>query len=326
MTVQRRTVLKGLGAGALALSLPGQAVAQIGGAPLKFVFPFGAGGAGDALTRTIADKIGLSLGRTTIVENKTGADGRIGIQSVKSATADGDTVLLTTGPTMWLYPMVHAAPGYDPYADFAPISRLARIEFCVAVANNTNLKTMAELAAWVKANPDKAVYGVPGAGTIPHFTGDRLSKALGVDMRRVPYRGNAPAITDLVGGQVPIVIGTLADALQQHRAGTVKMLAVVSKERSPFVPDVPTLKELGYDVVGDAWYGLWTPANTPADRIAKLNAATVAALGMADVREKLQSFGLVSAPSTPEELAANMKSDAAIWGDVIKASGFRMAN
>ncbi len=323
MMLNRRHILIGAGA-AMAVGTP--AHAQLGGVPVKIVFPFGAGGGGDALTRVIADKLGPAFNRTVIVENKTGADGRIGIQSVKSAAPDGDTLLLTTGPTMWLYPMTHPNPGYDPHADFEPVARLCRIEFCVAVANTTGITSMAGLGAWIKANPDKAAYGVPGAGTIPHFTGDSLSKALGVEMRRVPYRGGAPAMNDLVGGQIPIVIGTVADALQQHRGGNVKILAVTSAQRSPFLPEVQTMKELNYNVVADAWYGLWAPAKTPADKVAAIQKATVAALAMPDVKQKLDTFGLVVTPSTSEELAANMKSDAAAWTEIVKASGFRMAN
>jgi tripartite-type tricarboxylate transporter receptor subunit TctC len=300
------------------------AIAQVGTTPVKIVLPFGAGGGGDALSRLMAEKIAAAIGRPVIVENKTGADGRIGIQSVKNAAPDGDTFLITTGPTMWLYPLTHPSPGYDPFADFVPIAQLARFEFCVAVANNTGLKTMAELAAWVKANPDKAAYGVPGAGTIPHFTGVGLAKHFGVDMRRVPYRGGAPAMIDLVAGQIPIVVGTLADALQQHRGGTVRIIGVTSKVRSPFVPDVPTLIESGFNLTGDAWYGLWAPAKTPAEAVAKINAAVTATLADEAVKKRLETLGLIPAPSTPEGLTAVMKSDQAFWAEIVKASGFRM--
>ena len=301
-----------------------RAAAQVGATPVKIVFPFGAGGGGDAVSRLMAEKIAAAIGRPVIVENKTGADGRIGIQAVKNAAPDGDTLLITTGPTMWLFPMTHPAPGYDPFADFAPIALLARFEFCVAVANNTGLKTMAELADWVKANPDKAAYGVPGAGTIPHFTGVGLSKLLGTEMRRVPYRGGAPAMIDLVAGQIPIVVGTLADALQQHRGGTIRIIAVASKARSPFVPEVPTLIEAGFNLSGDSWYGLWAPANTPPASIAKINAAVGGALAEDSVKQRLETLGLIPSPSSPEALTAVMKSDAATWADIVKASGFRM--
>ncbi len=322
MTISRRRMLASTAA-AITLA-PATGFAQVGATPIKIVFPFGAGGGGDALSRLMAEKLAPALGRPVIVENKTGADGRLGIQSVKSAAPDGDTLLLTTGPTMWLYPLTHPNPGYEPFTDFAPVAQLARFEFCVAVANNTGLKTMAELAAWVKANPDKAVYGVPGAGTIPHFTGVGLSKLLGVDMRRVPYRGGAPSMVDLVAGQIPIVVGTLADALQQHRGGTVRIVAVASKSRSPFVPDVPTLVESGFNLTGDAWYGLWAPVKVAPEIVAKINAAAQAALTEDAIKKRMETLGLIPSPTTPAALTAVMKSDQAFWADIVKTSGFRM--
>lgn len=309
---------------AASLAMPDKPAAQIAGTPFKIVFPFSAGGGGDALCRLLGEKIGPALTQPVIVENKTGADGRIGIQSVKTAPADGNTVLVTTGPTMWLYPMIHTQPGYDPFVDFAPIAQLCRFEFCVAVALNTGLTSIAETAAWIKANPDKAAYGVPGGGTIPHFTGISLAKALGVDMRRVPYRGGAPAINDLVSGQIPVVIGTLADAIQQHRGETIRIVAVVSKTRSPFVPDVPTLTEAGFPVVGEAWYGLWAPAKTAADRTTLINRAVTAALAQESVVDRLKTMGLIAAPSTPEALTATMRADVEAWSPIVKESGFRM--
>ena len=292
--------------------------------PIRILVGFAPGGTTDIIARVVADKMGASLGQPVIVENKTGADGRIGIQSVKTAPADGNTVLVTTGPTMWLYPMIHTQPGYDPFVDFAPIAQLCRFEFCVAVALNTGLTSIAETAAWIKANPDKAAYGVPGGGTIPHFTGISLAKALGVDMRRVPYRGGAPAINDLVSGQIPVVIGTLADAIQQHRGETIRIVAVVSKTRSPFVPDVPTLTEAGFPVVGEAWYGLWAPAKTAADRTTLINRAVTAALAQESVVDRLKTMGLIAAPSTPEALTATMRADVEAWSPIVKESGFRM--
>jgi tripartite-type tricarboxylate transporter receptor subunit TctC len=321
----RREVLKlGIGGALASASGSSAAQAQLAGTPLKIIFPFGAGGGGDALSRIVAEQIGPALGRSIIVENRTGADGRIGIQAVKAAPPDGDTLLITTGPTMWLMAMVHPAPGYDPFADFEPVSQLAAFEFCIAVANTLNVKTLPELVAWIKANPDKATYGIPGAGTIPHFTGVSFAKSVGVDMKRLPYRGGAPAINDLVGGQIPIVIGTLVDALQQHRGGTVRIVAVTSKARSAFVPDVPTLSESGIDLVGDAWYGLWAPARTPRETVAKINAAVAAGLAKPEVKQRLETLGLIAMGTPPAALTAAMKDNTERWGPIIKASGYTM--
>jgi tripartite-type tricarboxylate transporter receptor subunit TctC len=322
MTITRRAFVGAALAGSVAW--PGYAAAQTGGAAMKIVFPFGAGGTGDALCRYLGDILAKSLNRAVIIENRTGADGRIGIQSVKAAAPDGDTLLVTTGPTMALMPQIHKSAGYDPVVDFEPVAHLARFEFCIVVANNVPAKTVAELVTWMKANPDKATYALPGLGTIPHFAGVSLSKIIGVDMRRLPYRGGAPAMNDLVGGQVPIGFMTLSDALQQHLGGQVKMIATLGKTRSPFVPDVPTLIEQGFAIEGDAWYGMWAPTKTPKDVIAKVNAALISVLGSAEGKAKLTSLGLIATGTSPAELATIRQAMADIWAPTIKASGFTL--
>lgn len=314
---------RGVVGGALAAAaLPMPAIGQGAGGVVRVVFPFGAGGGGDAISRLMAEQIAAGLGRSVIVENRTGADGRIGIGSVKAAAPDGNTLLITTGPTMWLMPLVHKAPGYDPFKDFEPIGQLALFEFCIAVANNTGVKTLAELVAWIKANPEKATYGVPGAGTIPAFAGLSFAKAIGVPMQRLPYRGGAPAMTDLVGGQIPIVVGTLADALQQHRAGTIRVVAVASEKRSPFVPDVPTLSESGYKLVADAWYGLWAPAGTPKDVTAKLSGIVTASLQREDVRKRLLDLGMIATGTSPQRLVEIMQENTRTWAPIVAESGY----
>jgi tripartite-type tricarboxylate transporter receptor subunit TctC len=198
----------------------GRAQAQSG--PLtKIIFPFAAGGGGDALCRLMAQHIAPLLDRSVIVENRTGGDGLIGIKAVKGASPDGTTILVTTGPTMYLLPMVETTPSFDAAKDFVPVSQLVRFEFCVFVgtAVPAEVKDFKQFVAWLKANPDKATFGVPSNGTIPHFTGSRLEEALGIKLTRVAYRGGAPIINDLIGGHMPFAISTLTDAIPQHRAG-----------------------------------------------------------------------------------------------------------
>src|SRR6201991_1645338 len=237
-------------AGGLALSVTakaGAAWAQSG--PLtKIIFPFAAGGSGDMLCRQLAQYLPAALDRSFIVENRTGADGLIGIRAVKGAAPDTATILVTTGPTMYLLPMVENEPSFDSAKDFVPVSQLARFEFVVAVTPSIGVTDFKQLVAWIKANPSKASYGVPSSGTIPHFTGFQLEKALGVTMTRVPYRGSAPAINDLVAGHLPIIVTTLSDTITQHRAAGIRIVAVSGPSRSPFLPDVPTLKESGVDL------------------------------------------------------------------------------
>jgi len=186
-----------------------------------------------------------ALQRTIVVENRTGGDGLIGIKSVKGASPDGNMVLVTTGPTMYLLPMVENQPSFDSAKDFVPVSQLARFEFVVAVSPSIGVTDFKQLVAWIKANPAKASYGVPSSGTIRHFTGWQLEQVLGLSMTRVSYRGSAPIITDLLGGHLPICITTLSDTITQHRAGGIRIVAVSGPARSPFLPDVPSLKEEG---------------------------------------------------------------------------------
>src|ERR1700675_3672880 len=274
--MKRRDFLAG-GAACTLAAISGKASAQSG--PLtKIIFPFAAGGGGDTLCRLLAQQVSQILDRNVIVENRTGGDGLIGIKWVKNANPDGAPRLVTTGPTMYLLPMVETEPSFDLNKDFVPVSLLARFEFGVVAGSAVGAKDFKQFVAWLKANPGKATYGVPSNGTIPHFTGSKLEQVLGVPMTRVPYRGSAPIINDLVGGHLPFGITTIADAIPQHRAGGVKILAVSSAVRSPFLPDVPTLKENGIDLVADAWYGMWLPAATRPEFFAGLSAGVVGAL------------------------------------------------
>jgi tripartite-type tricarboxylate transporter receptor subunit TctC len=314
--------------GALALPMlakAGRASAESG--PLtKIIFPFAAGGSGDTLCRLLAQQISQPLDRTIIVEDRNGGDGLIGIRSVKSAKPDGTTILVTTGPTMYLLPMVETTPSFDREKDFMPISLLVRFEFCVAVNPSVGAKDFKELVPWLKANPDKANFGVPSNGTIPHFTGSRLEQMLGIPLTRVAYRGSTPIINDLLGGHLTFAIVTAADAIPQHRNGGIKILAVNSPVRSPFLPDVPTLKENGIDLAYDAWYGMWLPAGSPPDIARRLSEAVGAALAKPEVREKLLAIGLVPVGSTPEGLEKELAANTAFWQPIVTATGYKITN
>src|SRR3954449_2024617 len=205
-------------AGSLALSAGAKAAAAWAqsGQLTKIIFPFAAGGSGDMLCRQLAQHLSPLLDRNFIVESRTGGDGLIGIRAVKGASPDSTTVLVTTGPTMYLLPMVENQPSYDAARDFVPVSQLARFEFVVAVSPSIGVTDFKQLVAWIKANPERASYGVPSSGTIPHFTGWQLEQALGLSMTRVSYRGSAPIITDLIGGHIPMTVTTLSDTVTQH--------------------------------------------------------------------------------------------------------------
>jgi tripartite-type tricarboxylate transporter receptor subunit TctC len=314
--------------GGLALSVAANAsAASAQSGPLtKIIFPFAAGGSGDMLCRQLAQYLPAALDRNFIVENRTGGDGLIGIRAVKGAAPDTATILVTTGPTMYLLPMVENEPSFDSAKDFVPVSQLARFEFVVAVSPSIGVTDFKQLVAWIRANPQKASYGVPSSGTIPHFTGWQLEKALGASMTRVPYRGSAPAINDLVAGHLPIIVTTLSDTITQHRAGGIRIVAVSGPTRSPFLADVPTLKEAGIDIVADGWYGMWLPAGSSPEFAKKLSAAAAEVLAKPDIREKLNAVTLIPIGSTPEELTKALAADTAFWQPIVKATGYKITN
>jgi tripartite-type tricarboxylate transporter receptor subunit TctC len=319
---------RGFMAGCLGLSLSAKAGDALGqsGPLTRIIFPFAAGGGGDALCRIVTQHIGPLLDRNVIVESRTGGDGLIGIKSVMNAGPDSNTILVTTGPTMYLLPMVEAVPSFNAAKDFIPISLLARFEFGIVATSTIDVRDFKQLVTWLKANPDKATYGVPSNGTIPHFTGLKLEEALGMKMTRVPYRGSAPIINDLIGGHLPFGVTTIADAIPQHRAGGVRILAVSSAARSPFLPEVPTLKENGIELVADAWYGMWLPAGSPPAFAKQLSEAVAVALAKPEAREKLLAIGLIPVGSTPDGLTQELAANAAFWQPIVKASGYKVTN
>jgi len=312
-------------ASGLALATMRSALAQSG--PLtKIIFPFAAGGSGDLTCRVVAEHLAPLLGRHIIVENRTGGDGLIGIKAVMNAAPDGATILVTTGPTMYLLPMVEAKPSFDQAKDFTPVSLLGRFEFVVVTGPATNAGDFAQLVAWLRANPAKAAYGIPSNGTIPHFAGTRIEAALNLPMTRVPYRGGAAVVKDVIGGHLPFAVITLADALPSHQAGTVRILAVSSEKRSPYLPDVPTLKESGIELVADSWYGMWLPAGASPDFVRQLSAAVVTVLAKPEVKEKLLAVGLIPVGTTPQGLSHELAANTAFWRPIVQATGYRIGN
>jgi tripartite-type tricarboxylate transporter receptor subunit TctC len=241
---------------------------------------------------------------------------------VIGAAPDGKTLLFTPIAPVAVHNHVYKDLGYDPLTDLTPVSLVAEFEFAIAVGSNVPAKNLKELIDWARANPAKASYGSPGAGALPHFFGVLFGKAAGIDLVHIGYKGSASAITDLVGGQIPIVVTTTSDLLAQHQAGRIRILATSDSKRSPLVPDVPTFKESGYDIVGTSWYAVFAPAKTPADirgKYAKILAATVQ---RPEIKEKLLKMGLYAAGTTPDELGKVQSRDSALWAPAVKASGF----
>ncbi len=315
------TAIVAAGAFAVATAALSPGHAQ-GGDTARIIFPFAAGGSGDALARLLAEHMRTALNQPVIVESRTGAQGRLGVVAVKGAEPDGKTMLITPVAPMSVYQHVYKALLYDPIADFEPISQVATFDFAIAVGPQVPVKSLKELVEWVKANPAQGNYGTPGAGTLPHFFAVSFARKAGLDLRHVSYRGSAPTLTDLVGGQISMVVTTTSDLLEHYKAGRIKVLASSDKKRSPFMPDVPTFKEAGYDIEGSGWYGLFAPAKTPADVVARLNAAAVAAVQQPQVKERLLALGLVPTGTSAAELGRIQKADSELWAPAVKASGF----
>jgi tripartite-type tricarboxylate transporter receptor subunit TctC len=318
--IDRRQAVAGLAAAAaVAGSGVSRASAQ-SGPIIRIIYPYAAGGTGDVVVRLLADKMQTILGQSVVVENRTGAAGRLGVNAVKNSAPDGLTLLYTPFAAMTIYPFVYKQLDYDPFTEFQPLSQIVKFDFAIAVGPGVPAKTPKELVAWLKANPSKAQYGSPGAGALPHFFGLLFGKAAGVEMTHVAYRGTAPALPDLMGGQIPMVSSTTNDFLELHKSGKIRIIATSDTERS--VPGVPTFKESGIDITGTGWYGMFLPAKTPPDVVARLSKAIMQAVAMPEVTARYVALGFKSVGSTPEELGRIQKEDAAKWQPIVKASGF----
>jgi tripartite-type tricarboxylate transporter receptor subunit TctC len=289
---------------------------------IRIIFPFAPGGSGDATARILGDRLQASLGQTVLVENRTGGGGRIGVNAVKNAAPDGTTLLFTPFAAVTIYPYSYRTLDYDPFTDLAPITQVCTYDFGIAVGADSPVKTPKDLVAWLKANPSKAQYGSPGGGSLPHFFGLLVGRAAGVEMTHIAYKGTAPSIADVLGGQIPMVTSTTSEFVELHRAGKIRVIATSDVERMEQLKDVPTFKESGIDIVGTGWYGMFAPARTPPDIIERINKAVVSALKLPEVRDRLIGFGLTPTGTTPAQLAAIQKADAEKWAPVVKASGF----
>jgi tripartite-type tricarboxylate transporter receptor subunit TctC len=259
--MHRRSCIHHLGALGLALGLPPVARAQA--AAVRVVIGFSPGGSVDALARLVAESLSAESGRTAIVESKTGAAGRLAVDLVKAAAPDGATLLVAPQGPMTLFPHVFKSLRFDPAKDFSPITRLASGDFALTVAPNVPAQDVKALRDWLKANPDKASHGSPGAGTIPHFVGVAVSAQLALPMTHIPYPGSAKTMIDLAGGHIAMAISPVTEALELHQAGRVRIVATTGAVRTTFVDGVPTFKEQGFDVEVPLWFA---PTGRPACR------------------------------------------------------------
>ena len=293
--------------------------------PVTLIVPFPPGGSTTVMARNVADKMSTALGQQIVVENRGGAGGTIGTRFVAKAAPDGYTILLSYTATMAIAPAMNANAGYDPRKDFAPIGMIGAAPNVLVVHPSLPVKSVAELIAYAKAAPAPLQYGSPGVGTVNHLAGEYLASEAGLKLQHVPYKGNGPAMSDLLGGHILMMFVPIPVALGNVKAGSLRALAITSAKRSDLLPDLPTLAESGvpgFDVA--LRYGLMAPAGAPAGVIERLNKELNAALASEDVKTRLATEGAEALPGTPEAYAADVEKDEKKWGGLVKKLGLKV--
>jgi tripartite-type tricarboxylate transporter receptor subunit TctC len=315
---QRRRIVAGIAAAA-PLAWAGRTLAQEWPArPLRCIVPYPPAGGTDVVFRILSEPMAADLGQPIVIENKGGAAGNVGTDVAAKAVPDGYTFLFTLS-SHTINPKLYDKLPFDVERDFVPIGRAASIPQLIAVHPSVKATTVQELIALAKAEPGKLSFASVGTGSPSHIAGELLKLKTGIDMVHVPYKGGGPAVSDVIGGQVPILFVSMPAAWQHVKAGRLRALAVTSDKRSVVAPELPTLGDAGIaDCVVNSWYGAFAPAKAPPAAVLRINAAMVKALERADVREKLLAAGAEAAPSTPAELDAIVKEELRKWETVIR--------
>lgn len=290
--------------------------------PVRIFVPYPAGGGVDVLTRTLGDVVSKQWGQSVVVENRPGAGGVIASQAVVTSAPDGYTLIMVASGHA-TNPLLYAKIPYDTFKDFTPISLLASSPNILLVRADSPFKTMGDLIAAAKAKPGSLSFAHAGTGTSTHLAGELLKSLARIDLNAIPYKGGAPSINDLLGGQIPISFNNGPESVGQLQAGTLRALAVTTAERAPFLPGVPSMSEAvpGYDT--GVWWGLLGPANMPADVLAKLSHDFVAALNTDSVKERLGKLGALPIGSSPQQFDARIHADYDKWGPIIQAAGMK---
>lgn len=290
----------------------------------RFVLGFPAGGSLDSIARLLAERVKGAYAPTVLVENRAGGGGRIAMDLVKAADPDGSTIVMAPASVMVIYPHVYKRLSYDPFRDFAPISTLCTFQFGLSVgpAVPSEVRTVQQFAQWCKANPSKASFGSAGEGTIAHFAGIEIGRAAGISLTHVPYKGGAPAIQDVVGGQIAASVNVLSEPLPFAKEGRIRVLATTGSARSPFL-EAPTMREAGFrDFDIQEYFAAWAPPRTPAVLINALATQIKEAVATRELQEAYASRAFVPSAVSPSELGAMVRSDFDRWAPVVKATGF----
>ncbi|HEX3632478.1 MAG TPA: tripartite tricarboxylate transporter substrate binding protein [Casimicrobiaceae bacterium] len=312
--------------GALALLLAAGAWAQAYPTrPIRLVVPFPPAGTTDILARAVAQRLSVSLGQSVIIDNRPGAAGNIGSDLVAKSAPDGYTLLMGTVGTHAINPSLYGKMPYDHVKDFVPIVLVAGVPNVLEVTPSLPVNSVAELIKLAKEKPGQLNFASSGSGTSIHLSGELFKTMAGVDMMHVPYKGSAPALTDLMGGQVQLMFDNLPSSLAQIKAGKLRAIAVTSAQRAPALPNVPTIAESGLPgFEASSWFGLLAPAGTPAAVVARINADVNQWLQTAEAKESLLAQGAIPAGGTPEQFAAHIRAETEKWAKVVKVSGAKV--
>jgi len=314
----RRHLLSALAAMSLGLSS-----AHAADPTIKLMVGFPPGGGTDAIARLLSDKLKDQLNANVIVENRAGAGGQIAAQALKAAPADGSVLFLSHDHTISILPQVVKAPGFNTAQDFAPVAGFATFVNGLAVSGGTPAKTFNEYVAWVKSR-GKDTVGVPAPASVPEFLVKVIGEKYKLDLQAAPYRGSAPMMADMLGNQIAAGTGSVPDFIENHKAGKLRMVAVIGAKRQALLPDVPTFAELGLAGFEDLpYYGIWAPHGTPKAVIDRYADAVSKVVAMPEVKERLTAMGLTVGYMTPQQLGEREKAYTATWARIIKASGFQ---
>jgi tripartite-type tricarboxylate transporter receptor subunit TctC len=292
--------------------------------PIRFVVPFAPGGSTDTLARTLGQKISEGLGQQVVIDNRTGANGNIGMEIVANAPPDGHTIVLGYIANVAIGPSLYDKLPYDPVKDYEPITLIATSPNVLVAHPSVKATNMKELIALAKAQPGKLNYASASVGSVGHLTGELIDQLAGIKMTHIAYKGSGQAVTDLLGGHIQLMYSGFSSTLPHIKSGKLRAIAQTGAKRSPALPDVPTIAESGFPgFEATAWYGVHAPAHTPKPIVARLNAEFVKALNLPDVRERLSGLGFEISASTPEFYGSYIKSEIRKWAKVVKASGAR---